>query len=174
MEENSEVWRPVLGYEGIYEVSILGRVRSLNYNKTGKMKYLKQSLRNGYLRVSLHKNGIQQCENVHRIVAHAFPDICGVYFEGCQINHKDECKTNNTAWNLETCTPKYNTNYGTGIKRCAEAKKKRVIQMDLNHNVIKIWDSPKDAANTIGVKPDHIYDCCNLKRNSAFGFCWSY
>lgn len=174
MEYQKEEWRPVVGYEGLYEVSDMGRVRSLNFNKTKKAIMLKQGLRNHYLRVTLHKKGNQLSESVHRIVAFAFPEICGDYFEGAQVNHKDENKTNNAAWNLEWCTPKYNSNYGTGVERSANAKKKPIIQLSLNNDFIKRWDSAKDAGEYLRINAQHIRRCCHNVRKTAYGFKWQY
>ena len=114
-----EEWRPVVGYEGLYEVSNTGQVRSLDrYIKNGHSSYrlhkgkvislLKGEY--GYIQVNLYYNGKNYKKYVHRLVAQAFipnPDNLP------QINHKDEDKTNNRVDNLEWCTAKYNINYGT-------------------------------------------------------------
>ena len=114
-----EEWRPVVGYEGLYEVSNTGQIRSIDkYDTKGRflrgkiLKLLK--CRNGYLMIGLNKNGIRKGYLVHRLVADAFierPD--GLY----EVNHKDEDKTNNIVENLEWCDHKYNNNYGTKIER---------------------------------------------------------
>lgn len=104
-----EVWKEIKGYEGLYSVSNTGRVKSLRRNK---IMALKKTV-DGYLRVGLRKKG-QKWYSVHRLVAIAFIENPN----GCpQINHKDECKTNNNVDNLEWCTAKYNSNYGTHIER---------------------------------------------------------
>ena len=115
-----EQWLPVEGYEGLYEVSNLGRVKSLNYNHTGKEKILKpKKHRDGYLQVQLWRDGKHKMFQVHRLVATAFiPNPEG--FE--QVNHRDEVKTNNCASNLEFCDCKYNNNYGTRNERAAAAR----------------------------------------------------
>ena len=117
-----EEWRPVVGYEGLYEVSNTGRVRSVDrYVKTcygsyrlHKGKVLSPGIRpDGYLVVSLQYRMFR----VHRIVAEAFlpnPDNLP------QVNHKDEDKSNNRVDNLEWCTAKYNNNYGTARIRAKE------------------------------------------------------
>lgn len=102
-----EQWRDIDGYDGAYQVSDLGRVRSLKFGKVRVLRARKNG--NGYLRVWLFKNGDRKQSSVHRIVAQAFiknDDETKIY-----INHRDECKQNNRLWNLEYCTPKYNTNY---------------------------------------------------------------
>ena len=114
-----EEWRPIVGYEGLYEVSNLGRVRSLDrYVKCGYEAYRLQKGKvlsptkdtNGYLKVVLNCNGKHKSINVHRLVTEAFlpnPDNLP------EVNHKDEDKTNNRVENLEWCTRKYNVNFGT-------------------------------------------------------------
>lgn len=116
-----EQWKPVKGYEGIYKVSNIGRVNSLKY---GKEKILKPGKNgSGYLFVYLWKNGKYKMFLVHRLVATAFlPNPEG--FE--QVNHKDENPSNNCIENLEWCTPKYNSNYGTRTERQAASKSKPV------------------------------------------------
>ncbi|MDD3142536.1 MAG: HNH endonuclease [Lachnospiraceae bacterium] len=120
------VRKQVRGYEGYYEVDIFGRVYGIErtiqvkdrkrcYEKTVSGKIMKQSMHTqGYKTVSLTKYGITQTEFVHRIVAEAFiPNPKNLPF----VNHKDEDKTNNFVENLEWCSAKYNTNYGTAKKR---------------------------------------------------------
>ena len=124
MEKNElkkEEWRPVKGYEGLYEVSNFGRVKSLNYNHTGKEKILKPFKRkDGYLQVILCRNGKGKMFSVHRLVASAFlPNPNNLP----QVNHKDEVKTNNCVSNLEFCDCKYNINYGSHNERVAAAQR---------------------------------------------------
>lgn len=116
----TETWKPVKGYEDLYEASSIGRVKSLNYNHTGVEKILKQVKdKYGYLQVFLCRNGKVKHFLVHRLVAIAFlPNPEG--FE--QVNHRDEVKTNNCVSNLEWCTPKYNSNYGTHNERSAASR----------------------------------------------------
>ena len=118
-----EEWRPVVGYEGLYEVSNTGRVRSVDryvksksesyWLRKGKMLSPAKD-KNGYLKVNLSCNGKNNIIRVHRLVAQVFienPDNLP------EINHKDEDKTNNSVDNLEWCDRKYNNNYGTKIER---------------------------------------------------------
>lgn len=114
----NEIWKDIPGYEGKYEVSNLGRVRSLKFNKT---KILKQDTnKRGYKRVNLYKNGKKKNYWVHRLVAIAFISNPNNYKE---VNHKDENTSNNNVKNLEWCTREYNNNYGTRTKRASESKK---------------------------------------------------
>ena len=101
-----EEWRAVPGYEGLYEVSNTGNVKSLIKNKIIK-GFINRS---GYRLVGLSKNGIRKKITIHRLVAQVFienPDNLP------EVNHKDEDKTNNNVDNLEWCDRKYNNNYGT-------------------------------------------------------------
>ena len=114
-----EEWRPIVGYEGLYEVSNTGQVRSLDmYLKCKGKSYRLQKgkvlspvkNKDGYLLVNLHCNGKIQHKTIHRLAAQAFipnPDNLP------EVNHKDEDKTNNSVDNLEWCDRSYNNNYGT-------------------------------------------------------------
>lgn len=118
MKTIKEIWKPIDGFED-YEISNLGKVKSLNYKRTGKEKILKPAKnKDGYLLVVLCRNGKRKTFRVNRLVASAFlPNPEG--FE--QVNHIDEVKTNNCVSNLEFCTPKYNINYGTHNERMVAA-----------------------------------------------------
>lgn len=111
-----EEWRPVNGYEGLYEVSNLGRVRSLHWKEPRLMTITLD--KDGYPTVSL-RNGGRLCHHgkVHRMVAEAFIENFDNHRE---INHIDEDKTNNRVDNLEWCDTKYNINYGTRTQKVAD------------------------------------------------------
>ena len=120
IEYLNEIWKDIKGYEGLYQVSNFGRVRSLNYNRTGIIKILKQQkIYSGYLTVYLGNNGDNKGTKyfVHRLVAFAFPEICGEYFEGATVNHKNEIPWDNRAENLHWCTQSFNNSYGTRANR---------------------------------------------------------
>lgn len=112
----NEQWRPVKGFEGLYEVSNLGRVKSLKY---GKEKILKpEKTKKGYLFVILYRNRKRKFFKVHRLVATAFlPNPEGLP----EVNHRDEDKTNNVVSNIEWCDRRYNMNYGTLQERISSA-----------------------------------------------------
>lgn len=116
-----EVWKDIPGYEGLYQVSNTGEVKSLNYRGSGETKLLKQSTnKKGYKRVVLCKNRKKKNHSVHRLVAITFipnPDNLPI------VNHIDECKSNNMVSNLEWCTLVYNNAYGTRNERISENKK---------------------------------------------------
>lgn len=123
-----EEWRPVVGYEGLYEVSNTGQVRSVDryyVNSLGKRFFLKGKILKlsdngrGYLRTILTKDNKTSSKYIHRLVAEAFIlNIDGLP----TVNHKDEDKSNNRVENLEWCDIKYNNNYGTRNKRVTETK----------------------------------------------------
>lgn len=195
-----EIWRDINGYEGLYQVSNLGRVKSLERfiktrkNKNGMNGYIhkQESIRiptkdyKGYLRLSLCKEGKLKPFRVHRLVAEAFiPNPNNLP----QVNHKDENKENNCITNLEWCTNEYNHNYGTRNKRVAEKQKGRkipfeqiknkiaVLQINKDTNeVIRKYDSIKEAQICCGVKThySHIGECCKGERKTAYGFKWRY
>ena len=125
-ELTNEEWRPIKGYEGLYEVSNLGRIKRLPLGKQwpyrqthNNIRRLKKSNR-GYLVVNLSKQNKVKFYAVHRLVAAAFIPNTGNL---PQINHKDENKTNNRVENLEWCNAKYNICYGTGRERQKAARK---------------------------------------------------
>lgn len=116
-----EIWKDILGYEGLYQVSTLGRVKSLNYNRSGKERIMKPVLYgNGYYIVKLCKNGKQKRFSVHRLVAEAF-----LYKipKGLVVNHLNQEKTDNRLENLEIVTQKENVNHGTCRARMSAAKR---------------------------------------------------
>ena len=164
-----EIWCPIKGYEGQYEVSDQGRVRSLKF---GKERILKTGITpQGYLFVSICKNGEQKKCKVHRIVAQAFipnPDNLP------EVNHKDEDKTNNSVSNLEWCDRKYNQNYGTGIQRMAEKHSKPVLQYEKDGKFVKEWKSASDVQRNLGYFHNSISSCCTGRYKSAYGFIWKF
>ena len=139
MNSLKEVWKDIKGYEGKYQISNLGRVKSLGNLQTKKEKLLKTNIRNGYYTAYLYKNNEKKSLLCHRLVAEAFipnPDNLP------QVNHKDENKLNNRVDNLEWCTIKYNINYSsakpvicveTGIvyQSLTEVSEKYNIQLSL-------------------------------------------
>ena len=159
-----ETFVKIDGFEN-YEVSNLGRVKNI---KSGRI--LKPKLRrDGYLGFRLYENNKQKYLLLHRIIATAFIDNPE---EKPQVNHIDENKLNNDLSNLEWCTAKENMIHGTRTKRAAEKHFKKVIQLDLNDNVLNEFESIKQAERETGVFATSISACCNGKRKSAGKYKW--
>lgn len=176
-----EIWKDIPGYEGIYEVSNKGRIRSIDrivvtkagwtQTKYGQVIKFGQPINSGYIKVDLHKNGKAKPFLVHRIVAEVFLENPN----GCEtVNHKDENKLNNSADNLEWCTQMYNNNYGTCKERGAETQRREFLQMDMDGNVIKRWKGFKKIQRELGYQRKLIYLCCIGKRESYMGYKWCY
>ena len=166
-----EEWRDIKGYEGLYQVSNLGRVKSLGNSKSKKEKILKPYSNIGYFHVILSKEGIHKNCRVHRLVAEAFIPNLNNYKE---VNHKDEDKENNSSYNLEWCDRKYNNNYGTRTQRFSEsmkgkykgsknpaARKVQCITTGKKFNCIK------EASEYYYVDKHSIGECCKGKYKSA-------
>lgn len=186
METRTEEWRAVAGYEGLYEVSNLGRVRSLDRvrtkphprNTSMTMTYIKKGrilkrkkLPCGYWIVDLWKDKRPRTISVHRLVAIAFipnPDNLP------EVNHIDENKENPVVTNLEWVTHEGNMRHGTCGKRMGRKHWKPVVQTDMNGNVIKIWDCAQHAHEQLGISHTQIIAVCRGKCGSAGGFKWKY
>lgn len=195
-----EVWRDIPGYERYYQVSNLGRVKSVPrkvYCNGGfhisKERMLKQHKnKDGYWRAHLLKNGIAKTLFVHRLVALAFIPNPNKYPD---INHKDENPSNNCVENLEWCTEKYNMNYGTVVERRkasfvrngsfkkANATKVRngsrgaetPVEAVSKDGITTInYPSISEAARVTGISKGHIGECCRGVRSSAGGYFWNY
>ena len=173
----TEIWLPIEGYENLYEVSNLGRVRRLESVVTNKAgvtrkfpgKILKPGTRqNGYLGVVLCKNGIVRSFLLHRLVASAFIPNPDNGF--CVVNHLDENKQNNSVENLEWCTQKENVNYGTRNKRASEKRQKPVLCIELN----QIFQSLTDAAKQLSLSVGNISWVLTGRSKTAGGYHFEY
>lgn len=162
-----EYWRPIPGYEE-YEVSNLGRVRSLKF---GKIRILKPSKTRGYLHVTLFKDGIRKIFKVHRLVAMAFIPNPNNF---PQINHRNEITTDNCVENIEWCDASYNCSYGSRIDRIKKKQEKTVYQYSIDGILIKIWRSANEIQRSTGMSQSFITDTCNGKHKLAYGYIWSY
>ena len=167
-----EEWRDIKGYEGKYMVSNLGRIKSLNYRRTGKEKIL-EGVDNGhgYLKVELCKDGKIKTCTIHRLVATAFCENPHGYKE---VNHISEDKTDCRVENLEWCSRSYNINYGTRNKKVAEKRSKSVFSVDKESGLIMWWQSASEAERCTGINQSSITQCCNGKRKSAGGHIFFY
>lgn len=116
-----EEWKDIKGYENKYQISNLGRVKALDYRRTGKEQIISIKNNKGYSEVALWKDSKRKMFMVHRLVAQAFiPNPNNLP----QVNHKDENKTNNIVENLEWCTQSYNNSYGTRLERVSSSLKR--------------------------------------------------
>ena len=159
-----ETFVKIEGFEN-YEVSNLGKVRNI---KSGRI--LKPFLhRDGYLVHGLYENNKRKNLFLHRIMAIAFIDNPE---EKPKVNHIDENKLNNDLSNLEWCTVRENNIHGTRIKRIAEKNFEKVIQLDLNDNILNEFESMTQAEQKTGALVSSISKCCNGKAKSAGGFKW--
>ena len=187
-----EIWKTAVYdgevYEGLYKVSNLGKILSLNYNGTGKADLMNPcENKYGYLKVNLRKNKeTKQCL-VHRLIAETFlenPENLP------QVNHKDEDKTNNFVFlnedgsvdkeksNLEWKTHKDNINHGTRNERVSKANtngkcSKKVLQLSLDGELIRKWPSVNECGRN-GFNSVAVAACCRGERKTHKGFRWEY
>lgn len=179
-----EVWRPVKGYEGLYEVSNFGRVRSLdrtywdshnNSFSTKKGRIMKFGIDKGYYCLFIvNREHIKKRVKVHRLVAEAFID--NPFNLPC-VNHKNENKLDNRVENLEWCDWSYNARYGTRIERIIETKKNNlspVIQYTLNGEYIKRYPSIPEASGQTGIDASTIRRICNGSTKHPRKYIWKY
>lgn len=158
---------------GLYQVSNLGRVKSLHYRHSNKEKILPLQKCREYLNVGLSKNGKQVGHFIHRLVAEAFipnPDRLP------EVNHKDEDKYNNNVDNLEWITTKNNMNYGTRNKRIS---KNLLNRKDISKPVQCIetgitYSSAHEANRQTGINFSKICAVCRGERNTTGGYHWRY
>ena len=175
----SEVWRDIEGYEGYYQVSSEGRVKSLERKvtkrdgeRTVRERILKPAFNScGYLIVNLCAGGKRKMLRVHRLVCQAFhenPD------NKPQVNHINEIKTDNRASNLEWATARENSNFGTRTERMAKTKSKQVGQYTRDGELVKIWPSIIEVQRQAGFNHGNISKVANGKHKQAYGFIWKY
>lgn len=173
-----EEWRDIRGYEGIYQVSNLGRVRSLDRYCAGlngcrivhRGKIRAQSTqKSGYKFLSLQVGGKVKTLRVHRLVAEAFVDNPHNYPE---VNHIDEDKSNNAASNLEWCTRSYNCSYGSGLSK--RVKKCSIPCIQYKDGVeIARYPSISEASRRTGITFQSIQACVSGNGKTTHGFTWS-
>lgn len=183
-----EIWKSVLDFECLYEVSNFGRVKGIDrivVRSDGKKRHIKEHIMKqrvgkcGYYYVCLSKNGKHYMKRVHKIIANAFmlnQDNSLI------INHKDEDKLNNSIENLEWCTYSYNAKYGTAISRMLDSRKnnkccnseKEVVQYTKDGVFVAEYRSVNEVEDKNGFKHSHISECCNGKLKQAYGFVWKF
>ena len=170
---SSEVWQDIQGYSGIYQVSTLGRIRSL---KKGKIKLLKPYINNmGYAVLSLYANHKQKTYHVHELVAETFlVKVDGKNY----IDHINGIKTDNRIDNLRWCTPKENANFELSIINRKRAMRKAcgvsVNQYDLRGNYIATYATLTDAQTITGIAYQNIRACCIGRYKTAGNYIWKF
>lgn len=181
-DKQFELWKDIKNYEGLYQVSNLGRVKRISYHHGSsgtiihKEKILKPILnkKNGYLYYGLSNNGLKSFR-AHKLVLNTFNPN-----EGMQINHKNGNKQDNRLINLEWCTPKENIQhaYKNGLAKARRNEKnslsKKVGQFDLDGNLIRVWPSTMQIQRELGYTNTSIGQCCNGKREITHGYKWRY
>lgn len=174
----TEIWKDIEGYENLYQVSNLGRVKSLGNGNARNPNFQKERImkardNKGYLQVGLSKDGKKKRYQIHRLVAIAFiqnPNNLP------QVNHISEDKTNNRVDNLEWCSAKYNINYGTRNKRMSESltnnpkRSKKVICVQTG----VIYPSVRQVERELGFNQSNISSVCAGIYKTAYGFNWKY
>lgn len=162
LAEGVIVLKKINGYDD-YSIDEYGNVYSYK-----SRRYISQHKhKDGYFYVGLCKNGKCKQFAVHRLVAiHFIENGSGLP----QVNHKDENKGNNEVSNLEWCTEKYNSNYGSGKKRHAKKVSRAVVCIETG----KVFLSQIEAGETIAVSHRHISDCCKNDRHTCGGYHWRY
>lgn len=177
-----EVWKDIKGYEGIYKVSNLGRVKSsdrmIHYGVHGdpsakcfrKGRILREGIQSGYKAISLSKEGkVKRCL-IHRLVAESFVPNPNNYPE---VNHRDEDKLNNRADNLEWCTKSYNINFGNRNNEVRKKFSKPVIGVNIKNKSVIRFNSIGEAKK-YGYSAAHISSCCLGKRVQHKGYRWCF
>lgn len=185
-DKQLEIWKPIPNYEE-YEISNLGRVKRLAYNKPvcgGGMQHCDERILSpqmrkfGYQAVTLSKNSKVKSFLIHRLVATAFiPNPNNLP----QVNHKDEDPSNNCVNNLEWCDQKYNSNYGTSKERISLKLKngvlsKPVLQYTTDAQFAKEYPSAIEASRELRLSVSGIVSCCNgrPKYTTCGGYIWKY
>ena len=179
----NEEWKDIPGYEGRYQVSNLGRVKSLareyitgQHSHTIHLseKIMRPKVReSGYSLVSLNKDGIVKDAYIHRLVAQSFiPNEDDLHY----VNHKDENPRNNRVDNLEWCTQKYNVNYNGANIRGGLNRRVAIVQKTLDGEFVKEWDSALTACKEFGRKrATNISNALvSQGKKTAYGYKWEY
>lgn len=182
-----EIWKDIKDYEGLYQISNLGRIKSLNreflmenkLTKNMNVRKIKEKILNQYenkdkyLSVYLYKNKIRKMYLVHRLVAQNFIINNKNY---CEINHIDNNKQNNCDKNLEWCSRQYNIEYFSRTCLVGNSKRKTryqpTEQYDLDGKYLKTWKTILDAEKFYNT--NHISECCRGKYQVIKGYRWKY
>lgn len=174
-----EIWKNIKGYEGCYQVSNMGRIKSLSRKVWNGKTYFWTSERilrpgidrDGYLLVNLSKNGKAKTEKVHRLVAKTFipnPENKEA------VNHIDEDPSNNKLENLEWATVSENNNHGWHNKRSSKSRSKAILQLSLDGEFLQEYQSATIAAKKLEMCRISISNCLNGRTSTAGGYKWRY
>ena len=173
-----EIWRDIPGYEGMYQASSMGNIRSVDrvilvgtrkHKRHGKV--LVPRMAGKYLQVNLSCNGKRKMLLVHRLVALTFiPNPHGLP----EVNHKDENPLNNSVFNIEWCDKRYNLNYGNRIGKIKRCLYKPIVQLTQTNDVVKVWQSAIEVNEKNNWSRASISMCCRGKRKTAYGYKWEY
>lgn len=179
-----EIWKDIKGYEGLYQVSSEGRVKSLNYKRTREEKILKAGIQQqGYQHVVLSKEGKVTTFRVHRLVCQAFKNL-DINDKKAVILHRDNNPSNNTLDNLEVGDQSENIlqAFREGRKKASHLGKfgkdnhlsKEIAQFTLEDEFIRVWPSMINASRELKINHGNISSCCTGKHKSAGGFKWLF
>lgn len=179
-----EIWKDIKDYEGLYQISNFGRVKSLprkTNNQHSKGLIMKQKSVFGYSKIQLRKNKKYKWFFVHRLVAMAFLNN---YNENLQVNHKNGIKNDNNVNNLEMVTASENQLHSYRVLKNTPSMKNRfgkdhvrsvkVNQYDKNNTFIKTWNSIIEASKQLNISASCICNNCKGRRKSAGGYFWKY
>ena len=164
---NEEIWKDIEGYEGLYQISNLGRIYS---NISNKILALRKNKR-GYSQINLYKDGGRTMFSIHRLVAQTFipnPE------NKPQVNHIDEDKTNNRVDNLEWVTSKENNNHGTRLYRSAMKKRRSVVSKHIKSGAVLVHDSQISASIKLSVRRTDINNVLRGRQKTAGGYTFEY
>ena len=205
----TEVWRPVVGFEESYEVSSLGRVKSLDKwvkhkcgyaLKKGRIRVQNIHPKTGYCFLSLWGKRKNYNCLIHRLVAMAFQDICGKYFDGAEVDHINGVRTDNRAENLKWCTKHENRMNPITRKRYSlmnkgrirtkpawnkgkklpylsgekSSRSKPIKQYSQDGILLKIWVNITSARKELGISNSSIMRCLKGETKTSKGFIWKY
>jgi len=185
-DESKEIWKDIIDYEGLYQISNLGRVKSLsrkiiNSRRKGyiKERILKFALNSdGYKYICLHKNNKGYTHRIHKLVAIMFINNIN---NKSEVNHIDGNKQNNNVNNLEWCTRKENILHGYKnnlykykghLKKYSEMRRIKVVQLSKNNKIINIFNNMLLASKILKINQGNISNCIHGKQKIAGGYKW--